>query len=277
VDFSLGAVVDWLSPAGVQPAARRIEVAMTSPDRRHLERFPTTHWSLIGRAGTVDPAVKRQALGELLTRYMPAIKAYLTVKRHVAPDQVDDLFQGFVTSKVLEQDLIAHADRHKGKFRTWLLTALDRYVISDWRHRSAVKRGGRGGESLSTPKNQGLPAATASAPEVFDLAWARALLAEVLRRMRAECEESGTAYLWGVFESRVLVPTLEGAPPLPYNELVARFGFASPVQASNALITAKRTFARILRAVIAEYAGADEFEAELRDLQQILARAGAGS
>src|SRR5262249_18049897 len=250
---------------------------MTSPDARRLERFPSTHWSLIGRAGTVDPAVKRQALAELLTRYMPAIKAYLTLKRHIAPDQVEDLFQGFVASKILEQDLIARANPHKGKFRTWLLTALDRYVISEWRHRSAAKRGGRGSESLHTHKNRLLPAATAPASEAFGLAWARELRAEVLRRRRAECERSGSPPSWGVFETRVLAPTLEGVPPVPYDELVARFGFASPAQASNALITAKRLFVRTLRAVIGEYTGAGEVEAEIRDLQQILARAGAGS
>jgi RNA polymerase sigma-70 factor (ECF subfamily) len=250
---------------------------MTNPDSKHLERFPTTHWSLIGRAATVDPAVKRQVLGELLTRYLPAITAYLTVKRHVAPDQVEDLVQGFVASKILEQDLIARADRDKGKFRTWLLTALDRYVISEWRRRWAAKRGGHGAEGLHTPRNQGLPAATAAAAEAFDLAWARELLAEVLRRMRAECEQSDRPHLWEVFEGRILAPTLEGTPPLPYDELVARFGFASPMQAANALITAKRMFVRLLRAVIGEYAGADEFAEELRDLQQILARARAGS
>src|SRR5262249_22513308 len=141
---------------------------MTSPDARRLERFPSTHWSLIGRAGTVDPAVKRQALAELLTRYMPAIKAYLTLKRHIAPDQVEDLFQGFVASKILEQDLIARANPHKGKFRTWLLTALDRYVISEWRHRSAAKRGGRGLGRLYTPKNRPRPPPAPPAPQARD-------------------------------------------------------------------------------------------------------------
>jgi RNA polymerase sigma-70 factor (ECF subfamily) len=250
---------------------------MTKPDARPLERFPTTHWSLIGRASTKDPAIKRRALGDLLSRYMPAIKAYLTVKRHIDSDQVDDLFQGFVSSKILEQDLIARADRQKGKFRTWLLTALDRYVISEWRHQSAAKRGGRGLESVHAPRNQGIAAASARASDAFDLAWARELLAEVLRRMQAECEESGSPHIWGVFESRILAPTLEGALPSPYDKLVSRFGLASPMQASNALITAKRMFVRLLRVVIGEYEGADDFEAELRDLQQILERAGAGS
>jgi RNA polymerase sigma-70 factor (ECF subfamily) len=240
-----------------------------------LERFPTTHWSLVGQAGADDPALKRKALGELLTRYLPAIRAYLVVKRRLTPDQADDLFQGFVSSKVLEHDLIAGADRRKGKFRTWLLTALDRYLVSEWRQRTAAKRGGGGVVSLDTDAG---PAQSRGSADVLDLAWARELLAEVLQRMRAECAAAGRPDLWGVFECRVLAPTLEGAAPLPYEELVQRFGFPSPVQASNALVTAKRTFVRLLHAVIGEYtADPDEIEAEIRDLHRILARSGARS
>ena len=38
-------------------------------------RFPTTHWSLVGRAGQDATENKRQALGELLNRYLPALRA----------------------------------------------------------------------------------------------------------------------------------------------------------------------------------------------------------
>src|SRR5262249_11922464 len=199
----------------------------------------------------------------------PAIKAYLTAKRRLTPDQADDLFQGFVVSKVLEQDLIAWADRGKGKFRTWLLTALDRYLISQWRRQTAARRAGPGAAAK--------PSQSASPAEVLDLAWAREVIAEVLRRMESECAAAGRPDLWGVFHCRVLAPTLEGAAPLPYDELVRRFRFASPVQASNALITAKRAFARLLRAVVGEYADPAEVEAEIHDLRRILARGGAGS
>ena len=67
-----------------------------------------------------------------------------------------------------------------------------------------------------------------------------------------------------MFESRILRPTLGGAEALPYEELVERFGFQSPMKAMNLLITARRMFARLLRSVIEEYAiDRAEVDAEL--------------
>ena len=112
-----------------------------------------------------------------------------------------------------------------------------------------------------------------SPSDVFDVAWARELLGEVLRRMEAECDGARRREIWGVFESRILRPILDNAATLPYEQLVKRFGFRSPTQAANALVTAKRMFARTLRTVVSEYAlGEQAVESEIRDLQHILAR-----
>ena len=82
---------------------------------------------------------------------------------------------------------------------------------------------------------------------------------------------SGRADVWGVFQCRLLDPSLQGTAPVDYEELVARFGLQSPSQASNVLVTAKRTFARALRSVVGEYAlGDDEIDAEIRELREIL-------
>ena len=71
-----------------------------------MARFPSTHWSLIARTRRVDPLEKRQALGELFTRYWPALKAHLVARKGLDPDGADDLLQGFVTSKILEQGVL---------------------------------------------------------------------------------------------------------------------------------------------------------------------------
>ena len=105
------------------------------------------------------------------------------------------------------------------------------------------------------------------------MAWARSVISEALRQMQAECESSGRTDLWGVFQCRVVGPILEGAPPVDYRELVERFGFQSPTQASNALTTAKRMYARALRSAVGEYARDEhEIESEIEELKGILAR-----
>ena len=105
------------------------------------ERFPSTRWSLVARAGQVDPEAKREALGQLLTRYLPALQAHLVHRKGLSEEEADDLVQEFVTSKILEKDLIARADQQLGKLRTFLLTALDRFVKNKLRDRRAKKRG----------------------------------------------------------------------------------------------------------------------------------------
>jgi hypothetical protein len=121
-------------------------------------------------------------------------------------------------------------------------------------------------------QDDGLPSPCA-ASDAFDVAWARGVIAESLRRMRCQCEMSGRSDLWGLFELRLADPILNGSEPVGYEQLVERFRLGSPAQASNLLITSKRMYARVLRAVVAEYAGnAEEIESELQELKAILAR-----
>ena len=89
--------------------------------------------------------------------------------------------------------------------------------------------------------------------------------------MQQECKASGRQDLWAVFEGRILQPIRDGAEPLSYEEIIQRFQFQSPAQASNALITGKRMFARLLRLVVSQYASDEkEIENEIRDLQRIV-------
>ncbi|HEY8749892.1 MAG TPA: hypothetical protein VIM11_18050 [Tepidisphaeraceae bacterium] len=230
--------------------------------------FPATAWSLIGRARSSTPAERSAALQALLTRYLPALRVRLINESRLKEHVAEDMLQGFVTHKILEQDLIAHADQAKGRFRTFVLTALDRYVIDRIRYETAAKR------SQAQSSSDALDTVAAIDPEpsrAFDLEWARQLIDEAVGRMQAHCEKIGRLDLWELFRCRVLEPALEGATPLPYHQLIERFGFVSPTAASNALVTAKRTFERSLRSVIAEYADDEaEVDRELIDLKLAL-------
>ena len=56
-------------------------------------RLPTTHWSLVARAGFTDNEARRDALGELLTRYLPALRAHLIHSKRLTDDEADDVLQ----------------------------------------------------------------------------------------------------------------------------------------------------------------------------------------
>jgi len=244
---------------------------MSGPRRGQPARFPTTAWSLVERAGH-EGQCQREALGQLLARYLPALVAHLVFRRGFHPEVADDMVQEFITGKIVEKDLIARADQELGKFRTFLLTALDRFLVDSIRARQAKKRMPDGGRLVSIGDRADRLQGEAGPSEAFDVAWARGVLEEALGRMQQQCESSGRPEVWGIFECRVLEPVLSGAEPAGYDELVERFGLQSPSQASNVLITAKRMYARTLRSVVGEYAYDDgEIESEIEELREVLA------
>ena len=70
-------------------------------------RFPTTHWSLVGRAAQDASEAKRRALDELLARYQPALRAHLIYGKRLQPEDAEDLLQEFVACKILASELFA--------------------------------------------------------------------------------------------------------------------------------------------------------------------------
>jgi RNA polymerase sigma-70 factor (ECF subfamily) len=241
-------------------------------DQTPPSSFPTTRWSLVNRAGKIDGTAARQALTEIVQRYLPPLRSHLVRRQRVDPHRADDLIQSFLADKVLEDELIGWARQERGKFRTFLLTALDRFVISEGRAQRAKKRSPDKLAELDEALDQ-----SASAPSVdeqFDIEWARQVIDQAVARMQKECTDSGRRDVWGVFELRVLNPMLHGTPPLDYAQLVERFSLESPAQASNVMVTGKRMFVRCMRSLIAEYVGDDEqrIDEELGDLQRIAGR-----
>jgi DNA-directed RNA polymerase specialized sigma24 family protein len=229
-------------------------------------------WSEVDRTRSCDSQIALAALGGLLERYSRPLRAHLGFRFRVDEERAADWLQEFIQRKVLLGELLSKASRDRGRFRTFLLNALDNFVVSELRKEQAQRRQPQSGmvslENLS-PGEEGRLAAHSA--DEFTLEWARAVLAETLVRMETACRSKSCLERWGVFKARLLDPALDGVQAPPYEDLVLRFGFRSPAEASNALITARRQFGRLLREVVAEYAssGAD-VETELADLMRAL-------
>ena len=237
--------------------------------------FPTTRWSVVSRAGTGPQSDARRALEQLLRAYLPALRAHLVLDRRLDPERADDVLQAFVAEKFVEQNLAAAADPARGRFRNFLLVALQRFAIDrDRAERTRRRSPGRHRlEPLDEHHTNSLAAQDARPVEAFERAWANEVLHEVMRRMRRHCEDTDQSHLWAIFEARVLLPITEGATPPGHDELARRHRLPSAAHASNALGSAKRMFTRIFRDVVGEYANDDaEIDAELRDLWDVLSR-----
>jgi len=225
-------------------------------------QIPTTQWSLIaqGKAG----------LSTLFSRYRPALLAHLIIRKRCRPEDAEDVLQGFIASQILEKDLIEGADPQRGKFRTYLLTALDRYLSNHRRHNAASKRSA-GSPMMDVDDPATAAMAKEDASNAYELAWARQLLGEAIQRMERECLEGKRKDMWQIFEERLILPLLGDGPTPSYEELVHKYSLSSPTQASNLLITGKRMFIRILRNVVSEYVHSDqEIDEEIADLMKAL-------
>ena len=236
------------------------------------QAWPSTHWSVVTNAGHGGSVEKREALEALIVRYLPVLKWHLLVRRHISRAQIDDLLQEFVLSKVLEQEIIQRAEKKRGRFRSFLATAIDRFVLNHLRDQTAQKR---------HPK---LRARIGQAPEpidprempedAFDMAWARQLLGQAFRKMRKECAKNQRPDIWDVFKCRVVDPSLRQSSASSYAELVKRHRFISPSQATNVLVTANRMFIRVTRGLIAAYEKREsDIDEEIADLFRIVSRA----
>ena len=234
--------------------------------------WPTTHWSQVGEAGQGGVEERCRALTSLVKVYLPVLRRHLLYRRHVDCSQVDDVLQDFLTSKILENDILRLAVEGKGRFRNFLATALNRFVVSRFRMQNAAKRRAIHHGSLEAV-DPGELASGITYSDAFDWVWARQVLGRAIRHMRVQCSKPSRRQIWGVFRGRLLLPTFHNVPPVPFKDLADDLRLDSPKVAANLLTTANQIFANSLRSVISAYDnGTADVESELCDLRQILSR-----
>lgn len=245
----------------------------TDSQRVAAARFRTTRWSRIRLAGEIGDPFQEEALQNILAQYLPALKEFVIGRFKVDPDRADDLMQSFVLEKILKKELISQADQKRGRFRSFLLNAIYNFVISEQRRADAQKRIPQ--QALVSVDQgldgEGIQIIDPETKQQFDRTFMKQVLAEVIDRMRHHCEKIKRPEIWEVFQVRLLNPALAGDKPLDYDKLVQRFGFRSPIHASNILMSGKRMFARVLKSVVGQYSlNNEEFDEEIRYLQNFL-------
>lgn len=174
------------------------QMSTCDPDNHNREmrksRFATTSWSIVLAAGRGVSHDSRLALEALCETYWLPVYAYARgLSGNV--DEAEDLTQGFF-AYLLEKDAIAKVTPDRGRFRTFLLTALKNFAANERDKRQAVKRGG-GRYILSLDFSAGesrcqIDPSHAQTPEtIFERRWVLTLLDLVLDRLRMELAETG--------------------------------------------------------------------------------------
>lgn len=176
--------------------------------------FATTHWSLVLEARGDSPQ-SQAALEELCRRYWYPIYAFLR-RRGSSPENASDLTQGFFAT-LLEKEYLDAADRERGRFRTFLLTAVSRFASKQHEKDRAQKRGGAKkllSLDLAEGENryQHEPADDWTPERIFARRWALTVLDGALSRLRNDHEASGRGALFDAL--KVFLTGDSGAPPL---------------------------------------------------------------
>lgn len=242
-----------------------------TPPPRPSPRFATTRWSVVLHAQREGaPASSAEAALTLLCRtYWFPLYAHVR-RRGFSVHDAEDLTQEFL-ARTLARRTIAAADPARGRFRTFILTALDRF-LADARDRArTLKRGGGHAHvsiDLADAEARFSALADPGAPpdRLFDREWALALLGVVLARLEGEYAAAGRAALFAA-----LKPTLLGARTTqPYRELALRLG-RSEEAVKIAVHRLRRRYRELLEAEVAEtVATGEDIRDELRALRRAL-------
>jgi RNA polymerase sigma-70 factor (ECF subfamily) len=228
--------------------------------------FASTNWSLVQRAGQKGGKDSSAALADLCERYWYPLYAFLR-RKGLSQDRAEDLTQGFFT-QLIDKQVIGQAEPLRGRFRSFLLTSMENFLVNDLDRANALKRGG--GRPILSLDLEGCESKLASAsghaheltPEkVFDRAWAIELLEIVMGRLASESAAKGKAEQFEVLRS-----FLSGDSDTSYEQAAATLGISQPA-ARQAVHRLRSRFGELLRQEVTDtVADENEVEDEIRGL-----------
>lgn len=164
---------------------------MATPDPSP-QQFRPTRWSLVIQARGEGEAARR-ALSDLCQTYWFPLYAWCRRSGLAAAD-AEDMVQGFFL-RVLEKRLFDSADATRGKLRTFLLTALQRYVKDERNKAQALRRGGGKVVSFDAVEAEEWYKADREDGEnpdhYFDRQWAITVLDHAMERLERQSASRG--------------------------------------------------------------------------------------
>jgi RNA polymerase sigma-70 factor (ECF subfamily) len=230
--------------------------------------FGDTDWWVVRKAGQPELPQADAARASLYRTYWHPVYWYVRRVGHRHED-AQDLTQDFF-ARLLERNYVQAAAREKGKFRTYLLTMLKRFLADEWDRAHRQKRGGGTPtislDAVGTEFFRRHELADETTPDkVFDRTWAESLLQQVLERLEQESAATGKEKIF-----QELKPFVTWDSEVTCAVTAERLGMT----VSNLKVTVHRLrqhYRELLRAEIARTAATpEEVEEEICDLYATL-------
>lgn len=244
-----------------------VVAGMSEQQKTGVRVFPSTHWSRVYLACDRERDEGLQALAELLQSYRPALHQYLSHRYSVPCQEVEDWISSFIEKKILERNFLCSAHQDRGRFRSYICTALYNFVESQRRSANSIRRKPPGGivsceaaiEEAAHPDN--------NQPNPGDLRWACEVIDKARKRTEAFYQQKGREQAWTLFLEGCYLPLYCGQKRPSDAELARRHGLETARQAANTITNGKRRFGSFLRKVVREYEDSEgSVDTEIRDL-----------
>lgn len=232
------------------------------------QQFRTTLWTqVVMPAG--DPTSKdgQAALEALCRAYWGPLYWYVRGKGY-SQHEAEDLTQAFF-ARLLQRNDIARASREKGRFRSFLMAALQNFLTSEWRSRSAVKRGGAFQiTSLELQEAEGhyqFQATDGMTPEMlFDKRWALTVVERVMKRLEEDYATNEKSELFAE-----LKPFLTSNKAAARADIAKRHGI-TPKTVDVVIHRLRHKWRDLLREEIEQTVAPEQVQEELRYLIEVL-------
>ena len=235
--------------------------------------FLTTQWGLI-TASAQGSAEARAALEGLYRAYCHPVYTFIRRRGYSRPD-AQDLTQDFFIH-LLEKGMLGRADPERGRFRSFLLGALDHFLAHAAERAAACKRGGGrqivllDDETAETQYQLAAPEGL-SAESLFDARWALTLLGYALERL---ARQYALGYKEAVFEAlKGFVALGTSGPESSYEKAAQTLGVGVGTVKTLIYRLRKQYLALVREEVARTVSDPAEVEGELRALCDALVAA----
>ena len=154
-----------------------------------------------------SPAAQ-EALEKLCRTYWRPVYSFIR-REGTGPEEAEDLTQSFF-ALLLERRNFDDVRKEKGRLRSYLLTSLKHFLVSEHRRAVTLKRG-KGQQPVPLDELSGAersdmePADHLTAERIYERRWALTLMEQVLGRLKDEYCTAGNAVLFDSLKQ--LLPT----------------------------------------------------------------------
>jgi len=235
-------------------------------------QFTTTHWSVVLTAGNHDAPQAAQALEQLCRTYWYPLYAYVR-RRGRDPEDAMDLTQAFF-ERFLEKNYLDQVDRRKGRFRSFLLAALNHFLADEWDRSRRQKRGGPHQtfslDSSAAEERYRIEPADHQSPEaIYERRWALTLLEQVLQQLETDFRAAGKG---AEFEA-LQVFLVGDKGEVSYASAAARLGLSDNA-VGVAIHRMRRRYGELfLQAIAHTVADPADVDEEIKHLRRVLSGA----